>query len=69
MHSTWAALPTTFAKGPPVFLVLMAGQDPHSNVRHENRRLREAVEQCRELMKRTQELLERAHKPDQPSND
>lgn len=48
----------------------MAREDPRTaTARESNRRLREAVHQCRALLKETQELLERARRVGGPPPD
>jgi hypothetical protein len=48
--------------------------NPNSNedagtLRERNRKLARALEECRALLAKTEALLERARRPDQPTND
>jgi hypothetical protein len=45
-----------------------APSEPESALKKENRRLREALHECRELLRRTEELLDRAYRCGGPSD-
>jgi hypothetical protein len=50
-------------RGRPPFRRNMAREDPATTtLKESNRRLREALTQCRQLLKKTEELLQRAHR-------
>lgn len=51
------------------FEVGMTRNDRDSELRKENRQLRQALDDCRELLKRTEQLLSQAQRTGGPKND
>ena len=52
--------------GPPVIRWTVARDNPESDVSKENQRLREALRQCRELLEKTENLLDSARRSGGP---
>lgn len=57
------------AAGPPFSGAGMAKDDSQADVHEENRQLRQALRECRELLERTEAILKRAHRSGGPQQD